>query len=206
MPHKAERCFVCKERYDSHGKGKDAKGKPCKSYEFVPVSSRNDKDILFSAQFKSDSSAKFYTVLAWRQGDYSCNCTGWRNYRTCKHIEAVAANPERYKAAAGQINASAGSVVGTVDALTAKMAEMEAAIKRGDNIEITKLQAEVDYQRAMFEAAGSGLAERLAQVQANIKQHLFGGAEPKTAQTAPKKSETVKPSKVVNPDDPFGDL
>jgi hypothetical protein len=204
MPHKAERCFSCKLRYDAHGTGKDNKGNVCKSFEFVAVSARNDKDIIFAAPFQSESSAKVYSVQSWRQGDYSCNCTGWRNHRTCKHIDQVKANPARYKGKAATINASAGSVVGTVDALTTKMTDMEAAVKRGDSIEITKLQAEIDYQRAMFEAAGAGLADRFALVQANIKQHLFGNNE-KIAQPTPTKEVMVKPLNVVNNDDPFGD-
>jgi hypothetical protein len=208
MPHKAERCFVCKEKYESHGKGKDSKGKPCKSYEFVAVSARNDRDILFAAPFASESSAKVYSVQAWRQGDYSCNCTGWRNYRTCKHIEQVAANPQRYKKkTADAINAAdSGSIVGTVDVLTAKMTAMEAAVKRGDSIEIAQLQAEIDLKTAEMEAAGAGLAERFAQVQANIKKHLFGGGETKTAQPAPVEKKPAQSTKVVNSDDPFGDL
>lgn len=205
MPHKKERCFVCHQSYETHGSGKGSKGKPCKSFEFVATSARNDKDILFAAQFQSESSNKIYSVQSWKQGDYSCNCTGWRNHRTCKHIEQVQANPARYKGKqASAINAGAGSVIGTVDALTAKMAEMEAAVKRGDPIELSRLQAEVDYQTGMFNAAGAGLAEKLAQVQANIKQHLFGDNEGKQVQAAPVK--TVTSVKTVNNDDPFGDM
>ena len=196
MPHKAERCFVCKERYDNHSRSK------CKSFEFVPTSARNDKDILFAAPFQSESSAKVYSVQAWRQGDYSCNCTGWRNHRTCKHIEQVAANPVRYKGkAATAINAGAGSVVGTVTALNAKMDEAVAAAKRGDNVELAKLQAEIDYQRAMLGAAADGLTDKFAQAQESIKQHVFGETEVRSVQSAPKPVHTT----VVNSHNPFGD-
>lgn len=204
MPHKAERCFRCKERFDSHGKGKDKKGNLCKTYEFVAVSARSDKDILFAAPFQSESSAKVYSVQAWRQGDYSCNCTGWRNYRTCKHIEQVGANPDRYKGkAAAVINSGAGSVVGTVDALSAKMAEAEAAAKRGDTIELAKLQAEIDMQREMLGAAADSLGDRFHRMQTNIRQHVYGG-EVKTAQAAPVKAPEAH-HVVANPDDPFAD-
>ena len=205
MPHKADCCFVCKERHDKHGSGLDSKGKPCKSFEFVPASSRNDRDILFAAPFQSKSSPKVYSVQAWRQGDYSCNCTGWRNHRKCEHMDQVRANPEKYKnKQAVVINSStSGSVIGTVDALNAEMAAIEAAVRRGDSVEIAALQAKIDYHRSMFDAAGAGLTERLEQVQANIRRHVFGGAEERAAQVAPKATPiTVK---VANPDDPFGD-
>lgn len=203
MPHKAECCFVCKQRYDSHGNGKDSKGKPCKSFEFVAVSARNDKDILFSVPgFQSSSSAKTYTVSAWRQGDYSCNCTGWRNWRTCEHIKQVSANPEFYKKQAGKVVGGSSSVVGTVDLLTAEMAAMEAAVKRGDPIELAALQGKIDYHRTMFETASAGLVERFAQVQANIKRHILG--EEKIAQPSPS-VPSVTQNVVSDSDDPFGD-
>lgn len=183
--HKNDRCLVCRERKIDHGRGKDKNGKLCNTFEFVAPSARSDNDVLWTALFPSSTSNKTWIVSAWRQGDYSCTCIGWRNQRTCHHCDKVAADPKHYAKVAGTVSATAGSVEGTVRNLNAKMVEMEAAVLRGDRIEIAKLQAEIDYQRQMFEVAGDGLGERFNQVVAKIDAHVFGNmSEPRTAQSS----------------------
>lgn len=197
MPHAREACFSCGERYAVHGHAVNKRnGHICRAFEFIPVSSRRDDMIDFTVMFQSESSKKKYEVIAWKYGDYSCRCTGWRNHRTCKHIDQVKASPERYRNQDTQLNASSGSVVGTVQALHDKMAAMEAAVKRGDTVELAKLEAEIEMQSQMFEAAGSGLGEKFQQLKKNIHAHVFEDVQPKVIE----KQEAVS---ITDPDDPF---
>lgn len=197
MPHALDLCFSCHKPYELHN---NSGSHSCKSFEFVASSSRNDKDILFCSPFQSESSNKVYNVTVWKQGDHSCSCMGWRTKRRCIHIEQVKANPEKYKSGGARLNASASSVIGTVESLTTKMADLEAAVKRGDSIELSKLQAEVDYQRAMFESAGAGLAERFKDVQARIAKYVYGNEEEKNV------SGSAPVNVAEDSSDPFANL
>ncbi len=191
-PHKNEKCFTCKQAYGTHNTGV-----PCRSFEFVPYSSRHRNDVLFCSNFASESSAETWTVRVYRQGDASCNCMGFRFQRKCEHVTKVMADPNKYRnQQVGQLNAGAGSVAGTVDGLKTKMAELEAAVKRGDAVELARLEGEIEYSRAVFNAAGQGLAERFEQVRVNIHQHLVGGKPEVTVEAA-----TI----VADIDNPFGE-
>lgn len=207
MPHKNECCFNCKQSYATHGSGKNTKtGKQCKDFEFIPVSSRDDDKVDFTVMIASESSGRKYEVIVWLYGDFSCRCTGWRNHRTCKHIDRVRNNLEYYRKENGKLQAANGSVVETVQELKRKMDAMEAAVKRGDPVEINKLQAEIEMQRQMFQIAGEGLGERFNAVMNNIRQHAYGDLLPaRVAQSAPE----VKPANTGDvfggDDDPFAD-
>lgn len=190
-PHKNEKCFRCKQPYGMHNTVK-----PCNSFEFVPYSSRHRNDVLFCANFASESSNETWTVRVYKQGDASCNCMGFRFHRKCEHVTDVLADPEKYRTQqAGQLSAGAGSVAGTVAALNIKMTELEDAVKRGDMVELARLEGEIEYQRAVFSAAGAGLAERFDKVKSNIHRHLTGEVV---------ETKVVEQS-VVNIDDPFGE-
>lgn len=41
-------------------------------------------------RFESSSKAgKFYEVRQSPEGGFTCNCPGWANRKTCKHVKAV---------------------------------------------------------------------------------------------------------------------
>jgi len=197
--HKNDCCFNCGARSEVHGNAKHKrKGTICTDWEFIPASSRSPKMIDFTVMFQSESSRKKYETIYWQYGDFSCNCPGWRTHRTCKHIQTIMSNMDHYRNADAAVQASSSSVVGTVAGLKAKMDAMEAAVKRGDAVELNKLQAEIELQQQMFEAAGQGLSERFAKVKANIHQSVYGDVLP-VHDTKPA-AETKLTS-----DDPFAD-
>lgn len=44
------------------------------------------KDVERKVQVKSSSSDRIYEVLHYEDGSKSCNCPGWANRKTCKHL------------------------------------------------------------------------------------------------------------------------
>jgi hypothetical protein len=129
---------------------------------------------------------------------------GWRNHRTCDHCNKVAANPDKYKGKqADAINGGAGSVLGIKAELDSKMKAAEEAVKRGDTIELDRLQAEIEMNRDMLLAAGGSLDDGFKRMRSNIHEHVYGDVV-KTAQPAPVPTP-AQASHVVNPDDPFAD-
>lgn len=208
MPHKNECCFNCGVRFEIHGDGKHLrKGTVCtnKEWEFIPVSSRDDDMIDFTVMIQSESSRKKYEVIIWKYGDASCRCTGWRNYRKCKHIDRVVANIDHYRREEGKLQAAGGSVTETVAALKMKMDAMEAAVKRGDPVEINKLQAEIEMQQQMFQIAGEGLGERFNNVMDNIRRHAYGDMLPARVVQSSPEVKSVNADVFGVDDDPFSD-
>lgn len=57
--------------------------------------SEYDKDLRYGPvvlRSESDSSLGTFYETRYKDGDYSCNCRGWANRRTCKHVEHCRSN------------------------------------------------------------------------------------------------------------------
>jgi hypothetical protein len=188
--HKRDKCFVCKCENQEH-RGDSCRCGKCKGFEFVAASARSDKDINFCATFQSESGPRMYNVVSWKQGDWSCQCVGWRNHRTCKHIDAAKNNPDKHKNKATQAD------IDNVKSMITEIEYISNQLDAGIVPDLAAIEAKISYQTSLAQVGGEVLAEKLA----TLKQNMIRKAAGEDV-----KKEAPKPQKsVVSAASPFGD-
>lgn len=148
---------------------------------------------MVSATFPSESSARIYAAVAWRQGDFSCNCTGWRNNRTCWHVEDMKKHPQKYKN--NKKTTRVVSQTETTDILSDMKSKLAAA--KNNPAMYAQIKTEISFFQIALGAAADAADLEINEAVAKAKEDM-NKVETKPAKVA-------KPVVAAKADDPFGE-